>query len=77
VGRLLNPPTGMEQVLHRCSCVQFWGTPYCMHGMVQYVHCTMTAFRKQCLSLPHGSHITVQSIQQVVEEDVELTRVGC
>jgi hypothetical protein len=32
----------------------------------------------QCyMSLPHGSHITVQSIQQVVEEDVELTRVGC
>jgi hypothetical protein len=37
---------------------------------------TMPAFRKQCLSLPHGSHITVQSIHQVVEEDVELTRIG-
>jgi hypothetical protein len=38
---------------------------------------TMTAFRKQCLSLPHGSHIaTVNSIQQIVEEDVELIRIG-
>jgi hypothetical protein len=36
---------------------------------------TMTAFRKQ-LSLPHGSNTSVQSIQQVVEEDVELTRIG-
>jgi hypothetical protein len=42
VGRLLNPPTGMGQVLHRCSCVQFLGTPYCMlhawHGAVRALH---------------------------------------
>jgi hypothetical protein len=31
-----------------------------------------SACRKQCLSLPHGSHIAVNSIQQIVEEDVEL-----
>jgi hypothetical protein len=35
-----------------------------------HVDYTMTAFRKKCLSLPHGSHIAVNCIQQVVEEDV-------
>jgi hypothetical protein len=28
------------------------------------------------LSLPPGSHIAVNSIQQIVEEDVELIRIG-
>jgi hypothetical protein len=36
---------------------------------------TMTAFREHCLSLPHGSHIAITSVQQLVEEDVELTRM--
>jgi hypothetical protein len=36
---------------------------------------TMTVFREQCLSLPHGSHIAITNVQQIVEEDVELTRI--
>jgi hypothetical protein len=36
---------------------------------------TMTAFREHCLSLPHGSHIAITNVQQIVEEDVELTRI--
>ena len=36
---------------------------------------TMTIFRNQCLSMPQGSHITVDNVQQVVEEDVELIRI--
>jgi hypothetical protein len=37
---------------------------------------TMTAFRNHCLTLPHGSHIAVNSVQRIVEEDVELIRIG-
>jgi hypothetical protein len=36
---------------------------------------TMTVFREHCLSLPHGSHIAITNVQQIVEEDVELTRI--
>jgi hypothetical protein len=36
---------------------------------------TMTAFREHCLSLPHGSPIAITNVQQIVEEDVELTRI--
>jgi hypothetical protein len=36
---------------------------------------TKTAFREHCLSLPHGSHIAITIVQQIVEEDVELTRI--
>jgi hypothetical protein len=36
---------------------------------------TMTVFRDHCLSLPHGSHIAITNVQQIVEEDVELTRI--
>ena len=36
---------------------------------------TMTVFRNQCLTMPQGSHINVDNIQQVVEEDVELIRI--
>jgi hypothetical protein len=43
----------------------------------QLVHVvyTMTAFRNHCLTLPHGSHIAVNSVQRIVEEDVELIRI--
>jgi hypothetical protein len=34
----------------------------------------MTVFRREhCLSLPHGSHIAITNVQQIVEADVELT----
>jgi hypothetical protein len=33
---------------------------------------TMTAFRKWCVSLQHGAHFTVNTVQPIVEEDVEL-----
>jgi hypothetical protein len=36
---------------------------------------TMTVFREHCLSLPHGSHITITNVQRIVEEDVELIRI--
>jgi hypothetical protein len=36
---------------------------------------TMTAFRNHCLSLPHGNHLVVNNVQQIVEEDVELIRI--
>ena len=36
---------------------------------------TMTVFRNHCLSLPHGSHIAVNNVQQIVEQDVELIRI--
>ena len=37
---------------------------------------TMTTFRSQCLSLPHGSHVALNSIQQIVDEDMELVRMS-
>jgi hypothetical protein len=43
-----------------------------VYSLVVY---TMTAFREHCLSLPHGSHIAITNVQQIVEEDVELTRI--
>jgi hypothetical protein len=37
---------------------------------------TMTVFREHCLSLPHGSHVAITNVQQlIVEEDVELARI--
>jgi hypothetical protein len=36
---------------------------------------TMIVLREHCLSLPHGSHIAIANVQQIVEEDVELTRI--
>jgi hypothetical protein len=36
---------------------------------------TMSVFQEHCLSLPHGSHIAITNVQQIVEEDVELTRI--
>jgi hypothetical protein len=36
---------------------------------------TVTVFIEHCLSLPHGSHIAVTHVQQIVEEDVELIRI--
>jgi hypothetical protein len=37
---------------------------------------TMTVIlRDHCLPLPHGSHIPITNVQQIVEEDVELTRI--
>jgi hypothetical protein len=36
---------------------------------------TMTVFRNHCLSLPHGSNVAVNVVQQIVEEDVELIRI--
>jgi hypothetical protein len=35
---------------------------------------TITLAQGHCMSLPHGSHVAVTNVQQVVEEDVELTR---
>jgi hypothetical protein len=35
----------------------------------------ITVFREHCFSLPHGSHIAITNVQQIVEEDVELTRI--
>ena len=36
---------------------------------------TMTKFREHCLSLPVGTDVHVENVQQAVEEDVELVRI--
>jgi Reverse transcriptase (RNA-dependent DNA polymerase) len=35
----------------------------------------VTVFRNHCLSLPHGNHIVVNDVQQIVEEDDEVIRI--
>ena len=42
--------------------------------LAHVVH-TMTIFRNQCLSMPQGSHVTVNNVQVVEAEDVELVRI--
>jgi hypothetical protein len=39
-----------------------------------HVLCTMTVFRDHCASSPHGSHIAITNVQEIVE-DVELIRI--
>jgi hypothetical protein len=36
---------------------------------------TMTVFRDHCFLLPYDGHTAITNVQQVVEEDVELTRI--
>jgi hypothetical protein len=43
---------------------------YCdQRDQLAHVVYTMTVFREHCLSLPHGSHIAITNVQQMVEED--------
>jgi hypothetical protein len=37
---------------------------------------TMTKFREYCLSRPQGVAVRVEAIQQAVEADIELIRIG-
>ena len=37
---------------------------------------TMTKFREECLSVPQGSDVQLEIVQQLVEDDIELIRIG-
>ena len=39
--------------------------------------CTlMTKSREECLSVPQGSDVQLEIVQQLVEDDIELIRIG-
>jgi hypothetical protein len=58
-----------------CNCLPSLIVTSIQQDQLAHAVYTMTVFREHCLSLRHGSHIAITNVQQIVEEDVELTRI--